>query len=133
MIDVQEWVFTWIVLDLCSFFAYTELMRALKVYGSACIVHDKYCYVSGHRLGGFGLKNILQKMFMNGCVLPRDMHTYTHVFTHNTHMHAYAHIHACIHTHASMYTYIHTYTLTYSHAYTDMHACIHAHACTHTQ
>ena len=28
--------------------------------------------MSRDRLGGFGMKNVSQKMFVNGCLLPRD-------------------------------------------------------------
>ena len=86
-------------------------------------------------------------MFGYGCLLTRDMHTYTHTHTYmhaythihvciHTYMHACTHIHACTHTHICMHTHTwwhpctqhtHTCTLTYSHAYTL--TCIHRHAC----
>ena len=58
-------------IGLC-FFASADLMRASKVWTSACILHDRYWHVSGDRLGGFGVKNFSQKMFGNGCLFPRD-------------------------------------------------------------
>ncbi len=35
---------------LCFFFASAYLMRALKVYTSVCILHDRYWHVFGDRL-----------------------------------------------------------------------------------
>ena len=61
-----------IVLNFVFLFTSADLIRALKVYGSGCMVHDKYWHVSGDRLGGFGVKHVSQKMFMNGCLLSRD-------------------------------------------------------------
>ena len=48
-------------------------MKALKVYRSACIVHDRFWHVSWDRLRGFGVNIFLQKMFVNGCLLPWDV------------------------------------------------------------
>ena len=122
-----------------GFFTCADLMRALKVYRCACMVHDRYWHVSWDRLGGFGVKKISQKMFGNGCLLPRDMHTYTqhtHACIH-TCTHACIHIYACIHTqHACTHTHNNTHIM---HAYTHMHphtqtykhilTCIHRYAC----
>ena len=63
-----------IVLDFFFFFSheFTDLMRALKVLRSACMVYDRYWHVSGDKLGWFRVKNFSRKMFRNGCLLPRD-------------------------------------------------------------
>ncbi len=38
-----------IVLDFFFFFTHADMMRASKVYTSACMVHDRYWHVSGVR------------------------------------------------------------------------------------
>ena len=40
-----------VVLDFVFFFASAHLMGVLKVYTSACILHDRYWYVFGDRWG----------------------------------------------------------------------------------
>ena len=84
------------------------------------------------------MKIFLQQMFVNGCLLPRDMHTYTqhtHACIH-TYMHAYTHIHACTHTYTHIHTYSYAYTLTcihtHMHTQTCMHVFIHMHMHAHT-
>lgn len=57
-------------------------------------------------------------------------YTWTHICTHNTHVHTHAYtcahtVHVCIHMHTQIHT-IHTY------AYTHMHTCIHPLKHTHT-
>ena len=39
-----------VVWDFVVFFASADLVRALKVYTSACILYDRYWHVSGDRL-----------------------------------------------------------------------------------
>ena len=39
-----------IVFDFVFFFAFTDLMKASKVYTSACILDDRYWHVFGDRL-----------------------------------------------------------------------------------
>ena len=119
---------------LCFFFHPADMMRALKMYKSACMVHDRYWYVSGDRLHWFGVKNFSWQTFGNGCLLPRDMHTYTHLHTTHTCMHTHTCIHTCMHTHTCIHTCMHTHT--YMHAYTHILTCIHTHThiltCIHT-
>ncbi len=83
------------------FFASADLMRASKVYTSACILHDRYWHVSGDRLHWFGVKIFSWQMFGYGCLLPRDsvhIHTTRHT---DTHMHAYTC--TCTHTYPQPY------------------------------
>ena len=117
-----------IVLDFVSFFTSVHLTRASKVYTSACILHERYWYVSGDRLHSFGVKKDSQKMFGYGCLLPRDMHTYTHIHTTTHTLCMHTHMHPCTHT----YIHIHTYILTCIYTQTCMHVFIHMHMHAHT-